>query len=571
MEGISRRGFLGWTAWTAVGLGAARVSGASMPPWWQGPAASPAPAPAGSGPVEAIDAFVERHRREMGVPGLTLGLAGRDGVIAVRTYGHADVKTGAPVRPENLFEIGSITKSFVAIALLQLRDEGRLDLGRPIRELLPWLRIESVHAPITVHHLLTHTSGLPNPLSLPAIPLWTASPPGAHFHYCNAGYQILGLLIETLDGRPLRESLRVRVLRPLGMDASEPVISHEIRPRLPVSYWPLYDDRPFQRHGPLAEAPHLAMDNAAGCIASTPADMALYMRMLLNRGRTPRGRLMSEESFALFAKPAVPAPAFGEGAGYGYGIAVQPVEGRTLLRHTGGMVSFSSALQVDLDAGFGAFASVNASLAGYRPNAVAAYALAVLRAAAEKRPLPPAPEPDDPHQVANAADYAGTYTSPDGRKLALAAEGGLLKLVQGGERMVLERIAPDVFFVSHPAFERSPLVFERKEDAVAEVSHGGDWYAGERYTGPRTFETPPEWRAYAGHYRNEDPWMGSVRVLLRKGRLWAGGSTLTPLGANLFRFGEEEHAADRIRFDDVVNGRALRAVINGTEFRRIET
>lgn len=352
MEGISRRGFLGWTAWTALGLGATRAAGAPGP-WWQEPPASPAPAPGGSEPIQVIDAFVERHRREMGLPGLTLGLAGREGVIAVRTYGHSDVKTGAPVRPENLFEIGSITKSFVAIALLQLRDEGRLDLGRPIREILPWLRIESAYPPITVHHLLTHTSGLPNPLSLPAIPLWTASPPGERFHYCNVGYQILGLLLETLDGRPLRESLRARILQPLGMAASEPVISHEIRPRLPVSYWPLYDDRPFQRHGPLVEAPYLAMDNAAGCIASTPADMTLYIRMLLNRGRTPRGRLLSEESFALFARPATPAPAFGEGAGYGYGIAVQPVEGRTLLRHTGGMVSFSSALQVDLDAGVG--------------------------------------------------------------------------------------------------------------------------------------------------------------------------------------------------------------------------
>ena len=120
--------------------------------------------------------------------------------------------------------------------------------------------------------------------------------------------------------------------------------------------------------------------------------MTLYMRMLLNRGRMPKGRLVSEESFALFMKPAIPAPGFGEGSGYGYGIAIQPVEGRTLLRHTGGMVSFSSAMQVDFDAGFGAFAFVNASLAGYRPNAVAAYALAVLRAEAKGRALPEMPE-----------------------------------------------------------------------------------------------------------------------------------------------------------------------------------
>ncbi|HEX7181667.1 MAG TPA: serine hydrolase domain-containing protein [Thermoanaerobaculia bacterium] len=562
MEGISRRGFLGWTA---LGLGAVRVFGA--PALRASEAAEGRPSPA----LAAIDAFAERHRREQGLPGLTLGLADREGVLAARTYGHADIKTGAPLLSQHLFEIGSITKSFIGIALLQLREEGKLDLNRPVREYLPWLRIESAHAPIATHHLLTHTSGLPNPLSLPAVPLWTAHPPGAHFHYCNAGYQILGLLLETLDRRPLREILRARILQPLGMGSTEPVISHQVRPRLPVSYWPLYDDRPFQHHGPLVEAPHLAMDNAAGCVVSTAADMALYMRMLLNRGRAPQGRLLSEESFALFTRPAIPSPGFGEGAGYGYGIAVQPVEGRTVLRHTGGMVSFSSAMHVDLDAGFAAFASANASLAGYRPNAVAAYALAVLRAAAEGRALPPAPELEDPYRVAKAADYAGTYTSPDGRKLALVAEGELLKLVHGGERVVLERIGGDSFFVSHPDFELFPLSFGRENDAVVEASHGGDWYAGERYAGPRVFETPPEWRAYAGHYRNENPWEGSFRAVLRKGRLWLGGALLAPLGPGLFRLGEEEHAPDRVRFDDVVNGRALRAVVSGTEYRRIET
>ena len=565
MDGISRRGFLGWTAWTAAGLGAARIFGVPVLS-----AADTSDSPALRA-LPAIDAFVERHRKERGIPGLTLGIADRNGVVATKTYGHADVKTGLPVTPQNLFEIGSITKSFVGLTLLLLREEGKLDLNRPIREYLPWLRIESSYDPITTHHLLTHTSGLPNPLGLPSIPLWTAHAPGQHFHYCNAGYQILGLLIETLDKRPLRESLRARILQPLGMNASEPVISHEIRQRMPVSYWPLYDDRPFQRHGPIVEAPHLAMDNAAGCIASTPGDMGLYMRMLLNRGRTPQGRLLSEESFALFMKPAIPSPGFGEGAGYGYGIAVQPVEGRTLLRHTGGMVSFSSAMQVDLDAGFGAFASVNASLAGYRPNAVAAYALAVLRAEAEKKPFPPMPELDDPYKVNHAADYVGTYTNPDGRKIVLIAEGTLLKLVHKGEQVPLEIIAPDNFYVSHPDFALFPLSFERVEKTVTEASYGGDWYAGERYTGPRTFETPPEWTAFAGHYRNENPWEGSVRVVLRKGRLWLGGDPLVPLGEGLFRLGEEEHGPNRVRFEDVVNGRALRATLSGTEFRRIET
>lgn len=568
MHAITRRRFFDLTARAAVGLGAARVLGLPVL------ANAASAAEQGSPPVlgiQEIDAFVQRHIREMGAPGLTLGLADRNGVIAVRTYGHSDIKTGRPVAPEDLFEIGSITKSFTGLCALQLSQEGKLDLNRPVREYLPWLRIESSYAPITAHHLLTHTSGLPNPLSLPSIPLWTAHAPGEHFHYCNLGYQILGLLLETVDGRPLREIVQTRIFDRVGMKASSPVISHDIRSRMPVSYWPIYDDRPFPRHGGLAEAPYLAMDNAAGCIVSTPHDMALYMAMLLNRGRGSNGAVVSEESFARFIKPAIPSPGFGEGAGYGYGIAAQPVEGRTVLRHTGGMVSFSSAMHVDLDAGIGAFASVNASLSGYRPNAVAAYALAALRAARENRAIPAAPAVDDPYKVPNAADYAGTYTGADGRKLVLARAEERLELVRNGERITLERLGPDVFLVSDDSFALFPLIFGREGGAVVEVSHGADWYPGERYKGPRTFETPAEWKAYAGHYRNEDPWQGSVRVVLGKGRLWLGGTPLVPLGPGLFRLGEEEHSPDRIRFEDVFNGKAHRAVFSGTEFRRIET
>ena len=137
MEGISRRNFMGWTAWTALGLGATRGLGAQEPV-----AANTAQAPDGaagesSPALRAIDAFVQRHIREQGIPGLTLGLADRQGVIAARSYGQYDVKTGAALRPQDLFEIGSITKSITAAIIHQLAAEGRLSLDGDARPLLP--------------------------------------------------------------------------------------------------------------------------------------------------------------------------------------------------------------------------------------------------------------------------------------------------------------------------------------------------------------------------------------------------------------------------------------------------
>src|SRR6185503_18092783 len=235
----------------------------------------------------------------------------------------------------------------VGLALLQLRDEGKLDLNKPVVEYLPWLKINSKFAPVTTHHILSHTAGLPGaPLLLDALlgELWTAYEPGKRFVYSNTGYNILGFLIEAIDKRPFAEAMRARMLAPLGMTASSPIIVNDLRKLMAIGYEPLQEGKPFPVNGPLAEAQWLEVDIAAGSVASTPADMAKYIRMLLNRGGLPKGRLISEESFALFTKPVIDSPYRGEPASYGYGLWVSAIGGHTRLRHTGGMVAFSSSI-----------------------------------------------------------------------------------------------------------------------------------------------------------------------------------------------------------------------------------
>ena len=134
-----------------------------------------------------------------------------------------------------------------------------------------------------------------------------------------------------------------------------------------IGYKPYWDDQVYPQHGRLAAAPNMVMDDTAGCIQSTPGDMARYVRMLLNRGKHPGGRIVSEESFRLMTTPHIKAEEFSPTASYGYGIAVDTLEGHTILRHTGGMVAFASSIHVDLDGGVAAFASINA-MQGYGPS-----------------------------------------------------------------------------------------------------------------------------------------------------------------------------------------------------------
>src|ERR1700684_2821498 len=356
-----------------------------------------AAAAANSNAMRTLDRFIAGYCAAMNAPGLTLGLANAEGAVRVAAYGYVDLAAKLPVTTSHLFEIGSISKSFVGLTILQLHDEQKVDLQAPIASYLPWLSMETPYGEILVHHLLTHSSGMPD--DAPLIP---SSPerrprqalkPGSEFHYSNWGYDVLGRLIEAVDGRPWPAAVAARILKPVGMVDTSPTITSASRARIAQSYMPLHDDRPYPRHGALVPAGNLAVEFAAGSIASTPKDMSLYMQMILNRGEIRGGGSISEESFKLFSPPHIAAPAFGPTAFYGYGIAIDKLDGHVRLRHTGGMVSFMSAMHVDLDSGLGAFASINAQL-DYRPNPVAEYALQTLRASQEGRRLPAIPDFD---------------------------------------------------------------------------------------------------------------------------------------------------------------------------------
>ena len=538
---------------------------------------------------ELVDAFVARHMEENGTPGLALAVTSRNGLLRVATYGFADLKARRPVTPETLFEIGSISKSFTAIALLQLREESRLDLQAPVTRYLPWFEIPTQYEPITAHHLLSHSAGIPRDrddvyFSRYAVyalrERQTGYPPGNKYAYSNLGYQVLGAVLMEIEKKPHAEILSRRILDRVGMKASDPVITFETHKRLAIGYIPLFDDRPARASSSLVEAPKFEYHAGDGSVAATPADLAAYLRMLLNRGAAPGGRVLSEESFRLLIQPAVKA---GENSHYGYGLATRQEDNRTIFSHSGGMIGYAAHLVGDLDSGLGVVAFVNGP---GRPGAVAEFALKAVRAALKGEELPRLPEPASPTKVEKAAEYAGIFIAPNGQSLTFAASGGELLLLHKGMEIALEGRGKDSFYAPHPDFELYLIDFGReKKDAAAasgqsagevvEVSHGPDWYAHARYNGPRQFDVPAAWRGYPGHYRSANPWSSNLRVLLRKGKLWlaepsGGERELVELAPGLFQAGTEV-TAERVRFDSLVDGQALRLNLSGLDFYRTLT
>jgi len=540
-----------------------------------------------------LDQFIEQKMKVANIPGVAVAVTDREKLLRVSTYGFADIAAQTPVTPEFLFETASIGKSFTSIALLQLREEGRLNLHEPVTRYLPWFEVQSEYEPITLHHLMSHTAGIITEMEFTGevrYEVWAlreteaSAPPGTYYHYSNAGYKALGLVLEELLGQACGDIIQERILDPLGMTATEPIITHETRKRLAVGYEGFYDDRPLPPGRPLAPATWFEYSGGAGSIASTPADMAAYLRMLMNQGQGPRGRILSEESFDLMTQQIIEAKEEGEDVFCGYGLDIIEIDGHTYIGYSGGMPGHYSYMVADMDDGLGVVVLMNGP-GGQSDEEIAMFALKLLRAALHDQELPPVP-PVDPTKVENAAEYAGTYrASPAVRQahqprrrragagaLTLAAEGERLILRYGDERIVLERRGPDRFYVDHSDFALFLLGFgrekgkeEREEKSqVVEVFHGPDWYTNERYAGPTTFDHPREWDAYPGHYRSHNPWLSNFRVVLRKGVLAlihpsGREEPLVPLGSGVFRVGEDDRSPERIRFDTILNGQALHA------------
>ncbi len=512
---------------------------------------------------------------------MVVGITNRERLLHLSAYGFADLERRILIRRDSRFEIGSISKSFASIALLQLQEQGRLDIDNPVTEYLPWLRIKTRFRPITLRHLMTHTAGIirGSDESLSAYTealdlqkIGTSTPPGRFFHYSNTGYKILGLVLEELLGKSNGQIIKERVVEPLGMKDTETVIWNEMREGLPVGYRARNDDRPLPRNGKLVPSALFESETADGSILSTASDMAIYVRMILNKGMGPEGRLVSQKSFEMLTQKFVDSSDANSKEHYGLGLGIRTVSGHTYVGHTGGMLGFISEILADMDEGLGAVALNNSHVDS---NNIALNTLAILNAAVRGDRLKSLPQ-RDPFHVKNAPDYAGEYCRVDGECVSFRSQRDRLYLVQGGRSFPLEQKDKDTFLCNNLRYHLFLFRFMRGDGKVVDVSHGADWYS----RGPRKWRKvvshPRKWDAFPGHYRAHNPWSSSFRVVLRRGALvliQSDGSEepIVAIGDDTFRIGSDKRCPERIEFGGIHKGKAMTAILSGARYVRVSS
>ena len=519
--------------------------------------------------------------------GLAVGVTDRRRTLYTAGVGFADLTSRRPVLADTTFQIGSIGKSMTALAVLQLVESGRLDLDAPFSTHLPWFAMPSRFGTITLRHVLSHSAGLPSGADFTPAARYegfalreteAAWEPGSRYHYSNTGYKLLGWMLEDTYGGDYGSIIEQRVLQPLGMTATHGAITHATHRNTATGYVPLHDDRPFRQRDTLIPATWIEYVVGDGSPVSTAGDMARYARLWLNRGRGDNGPIVSPSMYDLMTSPAI---SMAEGGNYPpeynycLGIISHQADGHHFIGHGGSTVGFRSIMITDQTDGLGVVMMCNGSDVNMYP--LARHALRFAAAVAGGLTPPEPPELPDPTRVSNAGSYAGEYVHElTGRSLSALARGEhLLVSRQGAADITLELVAGNTFCVPHDDFDPFSLRFRGQEDAgddapKVEIHHGPDVYV-RRGSAPleQTAECPAEWTAFPGHYRSHSPYFPSIRIILRRGRLylaWPHGAEepLTPHPADSgsstrFLVGlQGEPTADWIQFDPVVGSRALR-------------
>ncbi|MGY5885260.1 serine hydrolase domain-containing protein [Modestobacter lacusdianchii] len=338
---------------------------------------SPDAAEAGGGPrpAHAVQDELDALVAEDGFPAALAAVRGADGRVHDLTAGVGDLATGEPVPVDGEVRIASNTKTFVATVVLQLVEEGLVDLDAPVESYLPGLvRGEGIDPnAITVRHLLQHTSGLPEYTDVVVadylavqhryvephqlLDIAFARPavfaPGTSWGYSNTNYVLAGLLVQEVTGRPVGEEITTRVIEPLGLEDT---------------YWPhegeqeLRGDHPHGYHATAPGAEYVDVDVqdpafgwAAGQLVATPSDLLEFFTALVD------GELLSPEMLAEM-QTTVPAPTSSLNGIESYGLGLQTFTlscGGTAWTHGGDIPGYETRGAVTED-GRGAMVAVTA-------------------------------------------------------------------------------------------------------------------------------------------------------------------------------------------------------------------
>jgi D-alanyl-D-alanine carboxypeptidase len=386
--------------------------------------------------IDLLSAWIEAQIAYNGQPGLSIGLVYDQELVWARGFGYANLQRKTAATPDTIYRIASITKLFTNTAVLQLRDAGELQLDDPIARHLPWFKIQNCHPdapPITIRHLLTHTSGLPREA---AFPYWTDGhfptreqiretlpqqetvlPSETEWKYSNLALSLAGEIVAAVSGRAYPDYIQQHILDPLGMsstyvrslDPNHPQLSAGYGRRLPDGSRSLSPFTDCQGITPAANMATTVQDLACFAMLQFRDDLAGGSQIL-------RGSTLREMQRVHWLEPNWQA-------GWGLGFRILREGGKTYVGHGGSVQGYRTLLRICPADKIAAIVLTNADDGNplmYAEKAFQWVAPAILKAVT---PEPKATKADPAWQR-----YVGRYRNAWGDSQVLTLNGELVAI-----------------------------------------------------------------------------------------------------------------------------------------------
>ena len=295
--------------------------------------------------ADKVDDFVKAQMEKQHLPGVSIVVIKDAKIVKMEGYGLANIELNVPARPETVYKIGSVSKQFIAAGIMLLIEEGKISLDDNVGKSLEGT--PESWKPITIRHLLTHTSGIVreapgfDPLKIQtdadviktAYSLPLRFTPGEKYEYCNVGYFTLAEIISKVSGKPWGDFLNERVFTPLGMTATRTTTVTDLVPNRANGYvW---------RNGKMQNATIFLALRPSGAFLSTVIDLAKWDEALNN------GKLLKRSTLEQMWTPLKLND--GKSHPYGFGWQLEPVNGHKQVNHGGSLPGFRAQLARFID------------------------------------------------------------------------------------------------------------------------------------------------------------------------------------------------------------------------------
>ncbi len=519
-----------------------------------------------------LEELITEEMGSKGIPALSIALVDNQEIVWARGFGFANLADSAPATARTAYRVGSVSKLFTDIAVMQLVERGELELDVPVSEYLPEFNPENNSGvPITLRHLMAHRSGVVREPPVgnyfdptePSLGETVSSlnhtelvyAPGTVSKYSNAAIAVVGYLLEYTSGRTFSEYLSGAVLEPLGMSHS--AYERDLLPNeeLAAGYMWTLDGREF-------EAPSFELGMApAGSMYSTVTDLGKFISVLIAGGEFQGGRLLDKRTLdAMWTPQYVSGDA---NAGFGIGFNVSEFSGRRRIGHNGAIYGFATELAVLPDDQIGVAVVASKDFANAVVERIANAALETMLAVRSGRELPDfrlseALPRETPRRL------RGRYQGGDGAVELTEWADRLFMQADGGGSVVELRALGDTLLV---------------DDVHAygtRVLPGESWIELNGATLTRIEEreppaAPSDWAGLIGEYGWDH---NTLYVLERNGALhvlieWFLYYPLNQVSRNEFVFPASGlYAGERVVFARTEDGRAIAVRVGGVTFER---